>query len=117
MNRRKDIMASKVNAHPLESLTPPPVGFRERNVGSKRMQARGMALEKMPDLVSDIKAGHLDARIGIGDLGGNDREMVERINNLVDGIVQPLKVAAEYIGHISKGDIPAKIGCLSGRLQ
>jgi methyl-accepting chemotaxis protein len=68
-----------------------------------------VVLEKFETLLESIKAGHLDARADLSDTSGADREMLEGINEMLDAVIGPLNVAAEYVDRISKGDIPEPI--------
>jgi len=61
------------------------------------------------DLVDAIKAGKLDNRANLRNINGADKELLEGINEMLDAVVGPLNVAAEYVERISKGDIPPKI--------
>ena len=40
---------------------------------------------------------------------GGYREIVEGVNGTLDAVIGPLKVAAEHMNRISKGEIPGKI--------
>ncbi|RJS70135.1 PAS domain-containing protein [ANME-2 cluster archaeon] len=53
--------------------------------------------------------GKLDARADASKHGGDFRKIVEGVNELLDAVVGPLNVAAEYVDRISRGDIPEKI--------
>ncbi|OOM74128.1 methyl-accepting chemotaxis protein IV [Clostridium puniceum] len=60
-------------------------------------------------LIKETTEGKLDVR-GNGDLySGEWREIVVGINGLIDALVAPINITAEYIDRISKGDIPEKI--------
>ena len=76
-----------------------------------------VVFEKVWDLVNAIKEGRLQTRADLKGTSGSDREILEGVNQLLDFIVAPLNVAAEYVDRISKGDIPPAItdsynGCL-----
>jgi len=60
-------------------------------------------------LVKAAQEGQLDARADVEKVEGVWRKILKGTNEVVDGIVPPLNVAAEYIDRISKGDIPEKI--------
>ncbi|WP_407356430.1 methyl-accepting chemotaxis protein [Methanolobus sp. WCC5] len=60
-------------------------------------------------LVDAAIEGKLDTRARVEDYTGNDRKAMESINHLLDAVIGPLNVSAEYIDRISKGDIPEKI--------
>ena len=66
-------------------------------------------LNEFETLFESIKKGRLDARADLGDTTGADRKMLEGVNEMLDAIIAPLNVAAEYVDRISKGDIPEKI--------
>ncbi len=61
------------------------------------------------ELVGAAVAGRLDARGDAEAFEGNDRKIIEGINQVLDAVIGPLNVTAEYVDRISKGDIPAKI--------
>ncbi len=53
--------------------------------------------------------GKLDTRADAAKHGGDFRKIVQGVNDTLDAVIGPLKVAANYVDRISKGDIPAKI--------
>ena len=56
-----------------------------------------------------IIAGHLNERVNITGFNDDAKPFGISINKILDAIVQPLNVAADYVDHIAKGTIPAKI--------
>jgi len=60
-------------------------------------------------LVQAALDGKLDIRANADDFEGNYQRIVSGVNDLLDAIIRPLNVAAEYVDRISKGDIPDKI--------
>lgn len=54
-------------------------------------------------------AGRLSTRADAAKHEGDFRKIVEGVNNTLDAVISPLNVAAEYVDHIAKGHIPAKI--------
>ena len=60
-------------------------------------------------LVKAAQEGQLDARADVEKVEGVWRKLLKGTNEVVDAIVPPLNVAAEYVNRISKGDIPEKI--------
>jgi methyl-accepting chemotaxis protein len=73
-------------------------------------------LKNLNELVSEIailsKAGvegKLSTRGNTDKFKGGYKELVGGVNNLLDSVIGPLNVAAEYVDRISKGDIPNKI--------
>jgi len=53
--------------------------------------------------------GRLDTRANTNEINFEFRTIGEGLNNILDAVIGPLNVAAEYVDRISKGDIPAKI--------
>ena len=53
--------------------------------------------------------GRLETRADASKHQGDFRQIVEGVNQTLDGVIGPLNVAASYVDSISKGDIPAKI--------
>ena len=53
--------------------------------------------------------GELSTRADASKHGGDFRKIVEGVNATLDAVVGPLKVSADYVDKISKGEIPAKI--------
>ena len=80
---------------------------KEAHMASTTMSA--VVLKEFKTLLEAIKSGRLDARADLSDTSGADREMLEGINDMLDIVIGPLNVAAEYVDRISKGDIPETI--------
>ena len=53
--------------------------------------------------------GRLDTRADLDKFHGNYRRIVQGVNETLDAVIKPLKVAADYVDRISKGDTPEKI--------
>ncbi len=60
-------------------------------------------------LVDAVKAGKLDTRGNDWDYEGRWRQLLAGLNDVMDAFVGPFRVAADSIGRISRGDIPARI--------
>jgi len=60
-------------------------------------------------LVQAALDGKLDTRANSDEFEGNYQRIVAGVNDLLDAIIRPLNVAAEYVDRISKGDVPNKI--------
>ncbi len=60
-------------------------------------------------LIEATTAGKLDVRGEPDRINFEFRAIIEGINGLLDAVIGPLNVAAEYIDRISKGDTPPKI--------
>ncbi len=61
------------------------------------------------DLIEAAQLGQLDKRAELGNASGDYLKLRQGINDMLDAIIGPLNVAAEYIDRISKGDIPEEI--------
>ncbi len=60
-------------------------------------------------LVGTSVNGQLDERGDAEMFEGNYRAIIEGVNSMLDALIAPLNVTAEYVDRISKGDIPEKI--------
>ncbi|MEZ5335863.1 MAG: hypothetical protein R2741_11825 [Methanolobus sp.] len=60
-------------------------------------------------LIDSVVNGKLDARGDVSAYSGHCQNVVTGINELLDSVMGPLNLSAEYIDRISKGDIPEKI--------
>jgi methyl-accepting chemotaxis protein len=60
-------------------------------------------------LAEASREGRLSERGRADQFSGVYREMVMGINEILDAVITPLNMTADYVDHISKGDIPAKI--------
>ena len=61
------------------------------------------------DLSKAIINGQLDRRVDLSRFSGNYRETIECVNSLLDAIVRPISVAAQYVKSIALGEVPEKI--------
>ena len=60
-------------------------------------------------LAKAASAGNLATRADATRHSGDFRRVIAGVNETLDAVIGPLKVAAEYVGRISKGDMPPKI--------
>jgi len=67
------------------------------------MVAEAVALEKA------AIEGRLATRADATRYQGDFRKVVEGVNNCLDAVINPLNVAAGYVDHFAKGNIPSKI--------
>ncbi len=65
--------------------------------------------EQVAKLTDAASNGKLDYRADPNTINFEFRPLVEGINSVLDAVIRPLNVAAEYVDRISKGDIPNKI--------
>jgi methyl-accepting chemotaxis protein len=88
-------MASKVTA--------------KRNDGNKTGSNQQAVMAEIARLSEAAKAGRLSERADLSKAEGDSRALLQGVNEMLDAVIKPLNVAAEYVDRISKGDIPAKI--------
>ncbi|WP_340820730.1 methyl-accepting chemotaxis protein [Methanolobus sp. WCC4] len=60
-------------------------------------------------LIDAVVEGKLDIRGDVSGYTGHCNRVLSGINQLLDAVMGPLNISAEYIDRISKGDIPEKI--------
>ncbi len=65
--------------------------------------------KELARLTTAAKAGQLTERGKAEQFQGAYSEIVLGVNAILDAVIAPLNVAADYVDHISKGDIPSKI--------
>jgi methyl-accepting chemotaxis protein len=75
----------------------------------KCMQNINLLIEDMTALSSAAVEGDLAKRADAGKHNGGYRKIAEGVNNTLDAVVGPLKMAASCMDQISKGEIPPKI--------
>ncbi|MCX7908484.1 MAG: methyl-accepting chemotaxis protein [Ignavibacteria bacterium] len=64
---------------------------------------------ELTNIVKNVLNGNLKVRVNVQKFFSNYIDIANQINNMLDAIINPLNVAANYIERISKGDIPPKI--------
>src|SRR5580658_1331010 len=65
--------------------------------------------EEIVRVATALQQGRLAERARAELFEGGDRTVVESLNGMLDSVIKPLNVSAEYMDRISKGDIPPKI--------
>ena len=83
-----------------------------KNTGAPASGAKNemnIAMDEVLRLVVEAKAGHLKERADLNKAQGEFKAMFQGINEMLDAVINPLNVAADYVDKISKGNIPAKI--------
>ena len=65
--------------------------------------------EGLLELSKAAQEGQLNHRADAEQFEGNYRQIVQGVNEIMDTVIKPLQVAAEYVDKISIGDIPEKI--------
>ena len=74
-----------------------------------KTQERNLLHEEILRIASALQQGRLAERAQADLFQGGDRTIVESLNAMLDNVIKPLNVSAEYVDRISKGDIPPKI--------
>jgi len=92
-------------------------------VSSRRVSSNGAAVLDRPEmdtndhllqdeilrLVRASQEGRLEERGKANEFEGNERELLEGVNSILDAVVGPLKVASDYAEQFSRGTIPQKL--------
>ena len=68
-----------------------------------------VVFEEFNKILEAVKSGRLDVRAELKGTTGDDKKMLEGINEIIEAFVAPINVTAEYVDRISKGDIPEPI--------
>ncbi|MCD4845523.1 MAG: Cache 3/Cache 2 fusion domain-containing protein [Methanosarcinales archaeon] len=66
-------------------------------------------VDDFKEMTDNIVNGKLDSRGDPDNTGIDFKEIPNGLNNILDAVISPLNVMAEYIDRISKGNIPDKI--------
>ncbi|MGA9668547.1 MAG: methyl-accepting chemotaxis protein [Terracidiphilus sp.] len=87
-------------------------GEYSRELAGKRMREEDemmLVLQEIMHLVDAAKEGRLSERGKATLFNDMHREMIQGVNEMLDTLVAPLNMAANYVDQISKGAIPPKI--------
>ncbi len=60
-------------------------------------------------IISSALNGDLSARANVSKINFEFRPIAEGINNLLEALIKPLNIAADYVDKIAKGNLPEKI--------
>jgi len=77
--------------------------------GAARTEKGNLLHEEILRIASALQQGRLAERAQAELFVGSDRAIVDSLNGMLDSVIKPLNVSAEYMDRISKGDIPPKI--------
>jgi methyl-accepting chemotaxis protein len=72
-------------------------------------QANDRLQEEMLRLVQASQEGRLTERANVEEFKGNDRKLLEGVNSILDALIDPLRITAQYVDQFSRGAIPEKI--------
>jgi methyl-accepting chemotaxis protein len=94
----------------------PPIAERFEGEFERVKDALNDLLELVNQRGKDIEAliaaaveGRLDHRADPGKYKGYSSRMIDGINRMLDALTGPLRIAAEAVARISRGDIPARL--------
>jgi len=73
------------------------------------MENIDLLIEDVEMLSRAVIEGKLDTRADASKHQGEYRKVVEGVNEILDAVIGPLNVSAEYIERISRGDVPELI--------
>ncbi len=73
------------------------------------IDAIGILVDEVGIGINAAKNGALQTRTNSDRADGVYRKLLRGLNEMLDAVIGPLNVAAEYVDRISKGDIPPKI--------
>jgi methyl-accepting chemotaxis protein len=74
-----------------------------------KTHAKDQLQEEILRVGAALQQGRLAERAQTDVFHGSDLAIVESINGMLDAVIRPLNVSAEYVDRISKGDLPPKI--------
>ncbi len=63
-------------------------------------------IEEIRQLSNQMNQGNLDRRANADKFKGAYKDMIAGLNETLDAVIHPLKISADYVYRISKGDIP-----------
>ncbi len=75
----------------------------------RETQSRHLLQQEVLRVASALKQGRLAERAQAVQFDGGNRTVLESLNEMLDAVISPLKVSAEYVNRISNGDIPPRI--------
>lgn len=90
----------------------PPRPGKQKIANEKMDLLRGNLLnivKELTGLVQAVRDGQLNKRGNAQAFAGDWAKVVGETNNLLDAVINPLNVAADYVARIARGDIPPKI--------
>jgi len=73
------------------------------------VDAEVKASDEIQRLAKSAKDGKLADRASLDGFDGRYRLLLDSVNGMLDAVIGPLNVSAEYVDRISKGDIPPRI--------
>ncbi len=81
----------------------------EKKKPKQSMRGGRRASEEIAGLARAVREGSLGARADVESFQGEEREILQGVNELVDALVRPFNLATDYVDQISGGVLPGKI--------
>ena len=102
---------NQINTTGAETLTPILRALKKLQDKNQKQQAGETIFRKeMSSILNNVVNGKLDERISLESLPEGGLKITgKEINAIIEAVVAPLKVAANYVDRISKGDMPPVI--------
>jgi methyl-accepting chemotaxis protein len=66
--------------------------------------ADGRLQQEVLRLVQASQKGRFSARANVDEFAGKDREILEGVNSILDAVIEPLNMTAEFLAMVSRGD-------------
>ena len=79
------------------------------DIHASTAKAEGRLQAEILRLVQASQEGRLTERANAEEFKENDRKLLEGVNCILDALITPLHVAADYVDQFSRGDVPKKI--------
>src|SRR5579872_5732165 len=75
----------------------------------KSTAGKATVASRIRDLAAAVQSGRFDARAEEAGIAPDEQDAIAAVNQIVDAFAAPLRITAEYVDRISRGDIPEKI--------
>ncbi|MCB1189230.1 MAG: hypothetical protein KDK90_02275 [Leptospiraceae bacterium] len=98
-----------------DEVIPPPTGnsVKSLQTENKKLKHENAEMRKLVSelytTINNVKDGKWQHRGDITKFSGNNQILLQNINGMLDSLLNPISVTANYVDRISRGDIPPKI--------
>lgn len=82
---------------------------KTRRVENTETAQHDRLLQEVHRIATAMQQGELNERADFHLFQGEERILVEQINHMLDAVIQPLRISADYVARIASGDIPPAI--------
>ncbi len=80
-----------------------------RRASGTPVRSGGAVLGELDRLMSEVSGGRLEARADLQAAAAADKDILERVNVLLDAVTEPCMAASGYVERIAMGNIPNKM--------